>query len=52
MVTLTLKRERKDDKGRKKIIVIIARQHPNEIVSSWVCEGVIEGLLKNTEESE
>lgn len=51
MITLTLKRDRKEDKSRKKIVVVIARQHPSEIVSSWVCEGVLETLASGKSES-
>ena len=33
------------------MIVIMARQHPGEVWSSYVCEGVIRALLKDTPES-
>ena len=51
LVTLTSKRDRKEDLGRKKIVIVIARQHPSEVVSSLVLEGVMEGLIGGSQES-
>ena len=47
LLTLTWKRDkRKEEKAKKKLILIIARQHPSEIVSSFVMEGIINCLLQ------
>ena len=46
VLTLTWKRDKKDKTtGQKKIIAIIARQHPSETASSFVMEGVINSLV-------
>lgn len=33
-------------KTKKKIVVVIARQHPSEVVSSFVMEGFLNYLLQ------
>ena len=46
LVTLTMKRTRDDNKKeRKKVIAIIARQHPAETVGSFVMEGCLRYLV-------
>lgn len=42
--------ERKQEK--KKIIVVMARQHPGETQGSYVCEGMMEYLLGRSKEAE
>ncbi len=49
---MTSKRDRKEDKTKKKIIIIIARQHPSEVVSSWIAEGLIQGLISENPQFE
>jgi murein tripeptide amidase MpaA len=54
IITLTWKRDTtKNHKinPKKKIIAIIARQHPCETVSSWVMEGLINSLVYLTNEN-
>ena len=53
VLTLTWKRDKKKlkNKGRKKIIGVIARQHPSETVSSFVMEGFINSLIMLNNES-
>lgn len=47
LLTLTWKRDkRREERAKKKLVLIIARQHPSEIVSSFVMEGVINCLLQ------
>jgi murein tripeptide amidase MpaA len=41
-----------DKKKRKRYVVVLARQHPAEVTSSWVMEGVIEFLAGGSEESQ
>eukprot|EP01033_Poteriospumella_lacustris_P009101 gene9101-6544_t len=38
-------RRNKMEKARKSAIFVIARVHPNETCSSWICEGIIRFLL-------
>jgi hypothetical protein len=47
LLTITWKRDKKKEevKQRKKIILVLARQHPSEIVSSFVMEGFINQLV-------
>lgn len=47
ILTLTWKRDKKKYKikTRKKIIGVIARQHPSETVSSYVMEGFVNSLI-------
>ena len=45
VLTLTWKRNKKKTKVKKKIIGVIARQHPAETVSSYVMEGFINSLV-------
>ena len=52
LITLTLKRDRKEEIARKKIAIVIARQHPSEVVGSWVAEGLLLGLGNGSLESE
>jgi hypothetical protein len=47
LITITSKRDRKEEPTRKKIAVVIARQHPSEVVSSWVVEGVLNSLIED-----
>lgn len=49
LVTLTMKRPRNDSKkDRKKIIAIMARQHPAETVGSFAMEGCLRFLVGGT----
>ena len=46
LLTLTWKRDKNEKNNyKKKIIAIIARQHPCETVSSYVMEGIINSLV-------
>lgn len=38
--------------ARKPVILVVARQHPGETVSSFVAQGFIDYLVSNTKESE
>ena len=49
-VSITSSESAKTDK-EKKVIIIMARQHPGEVWSSYVCEGVMRALLKDSPES-
>jgi hypothetical protein len=49
LVTLTMKRPRDDSKkDRKKVIAIMARQHPSETVGSFVMEGCLRYLVNGS----
>jgi hypothetical protein len=48
LLTITWKRDKKKEehKSKKKIVLILARQHPSEIVSSYLMEGMINQLIQ------
>ena len=45
-------RELNKNKNSKPVIIFMARQHPGETQSSYICQGVIDFLMSNSRESQ
>lgn len=50
-MTISARSSSKSEKS-KRMIVILARQHPGEVWSSYVAEGIMRSLLKDTPENQ
>jgi hypothetical protein len=52
LLMLKITAGKKSKKRKRKAIIIIARQHPGETPSSYVCQGLIKFLLSDNPQSQ